>query len=88
MTHVRYPATPLKIGVMILTLVMLAAMLLASNPILAAFLCFSSLITAMLHFNVFESTADTHSLNRIDLGIQITFLVLSIVKAFALGGGA
>ena len=87
MTHVRYPATPLKIGVMILTLVMLAAMLLASNPILAAFLCFSSLITAMLHFNVFETTADANPLHRIDLGIQVTYLVLSIIKAFVLGGG-
>ncbi|WP_125584113.1 hypothetical protein [Levilactobacillus cerevisiae] len=87
MTQVRYPATPLKIGVMLLTIVMLVAMLLVSNPVVAAFLCFSSLITAMLHFNVFETTADANPLNRIDLGIQVTYLVLSIIKAFVLGGG-
>lgn len=87
MTQVRYPATPLKVGVMLLTIAMLVAMLLVSDPIIAAFLCFSSLITAMLHFNVFESTADGHLLNRVDLGIQVTYLVLAIIKAFAMGGG-
>lgn len=88
MTQVRYPATPLKIGVMVLTIVLFAAMLLVSDPVTAAFLCFSSLITAMLHFNVFESTADAHSLNRIDLGIQVAYLVASIIKAFILGSAS
>ncbi|MCI1554410.1 MAG: hypothetical protein LKH74_10865 [Levilactobacillus sp.] len=88
MTQVRYPTTPLKIGVTILTVVMLLAMLLVPNPVVVAFLCFSSLITAMIHFNVFESSADTNPLNRIDLAIQVIYLVASVAKAFIIGGHA
>ncbi len=47
MIPVRYPVTPIKIGVTLLTIGLLMAMLLARNPILTAFLCFSSLITAV-----------------------------------------
>ncbi|MGJ3706057.1 hypothetical protein ACLOC7_05595 [Levilactobacillus brevis] len=61
------------------------AMLLARNPILTAFLCFSSLITAMIHFNVIEDTADTQPLNRIDLILQVVFVVLSIGKVIVVG---
>jgi len=86
MTDTKYPVTPLKIGVPILTVVLLLAMLFLQDPVTVAFLCFSSLITAMLHFNVFESTADKSPLNRIDLGVQVAFLVLSVVRALAMGG--
>jgi hypothetical protein len=56
--------------------------------VVVAFLCFSSLITAMIHFNVFESSADTNPLNRIDLAIQVIYLVASVAKAFIIGGHA
>jgi len=85
MTQDRYTVTPAKIGVSLLTLVLLFAMLFIQQPVIVAFLCFSSLITAMLHFNVFESTADTHPLNKIDLAIQVTYLILSIARAFIIG---
>ncbi|KRL98280.1 hypothetical protein ACUIJQ_12750 [Levilactobacillus hammesii] len=87
MTETRFPATPAKIGVTILTLILFVAMLSFQTPQIVAFLCFSSLITAMLHFNVFESTTDSNPLNRIDLAIQIIFLVSSIARAFILGSG-
>lgn len=86
MIPVRYPVTPIKIGVTLLTIGLLMAMLLARNPILTAFLCFSSLITAMIHFNIFEDTADTQPLNRIDLILQVAFVVLSIGKVIVVGG--
>jgi len=86
MTEARFSATPAKIGVIILTLVLLLAMLFLQDAKIVAFLCFSSLITAMLHFNVFESTTDANPLNRIDLTLQIVFLVASIGRAFILGG--
>ena len=73
MIPARYPVTPIKIGVTLLTIGLLMAMLLARNPILTAFLCFSSLITAMIHFN------------RIDLILQVVFVVLSIGKVIVVG---
>ncbi|MCH5464184.1 hypothetical protein [Levilactobacillus tujiorum] len=87
MTETRFPTTPAKVFVPILTLVLFAAMLLLQTPQIVAFLCFSSLITAMLHFNVFESTTDANPLNRIDLTLQVVFLIVSIGRAFILGSG-
>ncbi|NLR09436.1 MULTISPECIES: hypothetical protein [Lactobacillaceae] len=87
MTDTRFPTTPAKVFVPILTLVLLVAMLTLQDPQIVAFLCFSSLITAMLHFNVFESTSDSNPLNRIDFTIQIVFLISSIARAFIMGSG-
>lgn len=87
MTETRFPTTPAKVFVLILTLVLFVAMLALQEPQIVAFLCFSSLITVMLHFNVFESTTDRNPLNRIDFTLQIVFLVSSIARAFILGGG-
>ncbi|UIF28787.1 hypothetical protein KB236_09650 [Levilactobacillus brevis] len=87
MTETRFPTTPAKVIVPILTLVLLVAMLTLQTPQIVAFLCFSSLITAMLHFNVFESTTDRNPLNRIDFTLQIIFLISSIARAFIMGSG-
>jgi len=40
----------------------------------------------MIHFNVFEDTADTQPLNRIDLILQVAFVALSIGKVIVVGG--
>lgn len=85
MTTNRYPLNVAKIFVPIITVVLLLLMLSISDPVIVAFLCFSSLITTMLHFNVFEDTSDTHPLNRIDLVLQVVFLLASFFRAFILG---
>lgn len=85
MTTTRYPLNVAKIFVPIITVVPLLLMFTVSDRIIVAFLCFSSLITTMMHFNVFEDTSDTHPLNRIDLVLQVVFLLASFFRAFVLG---
>ncbi|KRN02701.1 hypothetical protein FD13_GL001695 [Levilactobacillus senmaizukei DSM 21775 = NBRC 103853] len=71
----------------IITWALLIAILMIKQPIIVAFLAFSSLITIMLHFNIFEDTRDTNPLTRIDLGVQVVFILVGVVKAFIYGGG-
>lgn len=87
MTKIHYPTTHFKILVDIITWALLIAILVIKQPIIVAFLAFSSLITIMLHFNIFEDTRDTNPLTRIDLGVQVVFILVGVVKAFMYGGG-
>ncbi|MFC6275213.1 hypothetical protein ACFQET_06745 [Levilactobacillus tangyuanensis] len=87
MTKIHYPTTHLKILVDVMTWVLLIAIFVIKDPITVAFLAFSSLITIMLHFNIFEDTRDTNPLAKIDLGVQVAFIVVGVIKAFMYGGG-
>lgn len=75
-----------KISVSLITLFLLIWTLVDGNLIHLGILAFSSLVTTMLHFHYFESTDDKHSLNRIDFGLQLLFIFISIIKFFLISG--
>ena len=75
-----------KISVTLITLFLLIWTLVDGNLIHLGMLAFSSLVTTMLHFHYFESTYDKHPLNRIDFGLQLLFVFISLIKFFLISG--
>ena len=75
-----------KISVSLITLFLLIWTLVDGNLIHLGILAFSSLVTTMLNFHYFEATDDKHPLNRIDFGLQLLFIFISIIKFFLISG--
>ena len=75
-----------KISVSLITLLLLIWTLVDGNLIHLGIPAFSSLVTTMLHFHYFEATDDKHPLNRIDFGLQLLFIFISIIKFFLISG--
>ncbi len=66
-----------KVVLLVVTIALLLASLIIMNPLIDAFICFSSLVTLMFSFDVFDST---EGVNKTVFALQIAFVVVSLIK--------
>ncbi len=66
-----------KIVLLTVTVALLLSSLIIMNPLIDAFICFSSLVTLMFSFDVFDSI---EGVNKAMFALQVVFVVVSLIK--------
>lgn len=88
MEKTYYKTNLQKISLFLTTMLLLLISIFVNNALVLAFISFSSIITLMAHFNIFESINDTNKLNRNDLILQVLFIVISLIKFLVVSGAS
>lgn len=88
MEKTYYKTNLQKISLFLTTMLLFLISIFVNNALVLAFISFSSIITLMAHFNIFESINDTNKLNRNDLILQVLFIVISLIKFLVVSGAS